>query len=532
MKKFQIIFIVLELIIIGLIALFRNNIFIIIALFMVGFVIKNILLFNMDKAFIKVQNVLDKIILGQMNIEIKKTKIQWINTFIDKIKNLIGKIKHIISQYESTTEKITAEVTELSGISSKLKEATDSIANTVNDLSEIGMSNADDVQSANMQIEILDKNMGFIYENAETSYLVAKETGESIKGTINSFKETIDAVYKIKNENNIVVNEISNLAKYIEEVDMIIHTVNAIADQTQLLALNASIEAARAGDAGRGFAVVAGEVSKLADESSKSSVKIQELLGNITKNVRGLTTNIQEQSRLIDENVKRSEMAIEKTSVIDEALDMNLNAVVDIKNLAGKQKEKVSDIRRMTNNINESIQHSSAVSQEINASIQEHVEVVESIDKIVNMLNEEVIQTHKVIDQFVNGFTVSDENKRKIESVKTQLKDIISNKNLMDEDIKTVERLLKEKVSASKEASMFAIANQDGEIVAASAEIPKEIRNIKARPFFAPAIGGSTYVSSPYISIASKKYNISIAMPIEGLNGQKYIIVGNIGLDE
>lgn len=401
MKKFKLGFLLLELLLLVLIVVFRNNFTVIIALFLMGFIIKGIVFLNLDKAMVKAQELLDKVISGQQNFEIKSTKIQWIDALLEKAKSLAQKIQQIMHRYESTNQKITHQMGELSNVSTKLTSSTEEIATTVNDLSEIGLKNADSVQFVNHQINVLDNDMLRILENAETSYLVAKDSGNVIKETIASFKETIGAVYKIKNENNTVVKEMSQLTSYFEEIDMIIHAVNAIADQTQLLALNASIEAARAGDAGRGFAVVAGEVSKLADESSKSSEKIQELLGNISRNVRGLTSNIEEQSRLIDENVKKSEEAIGKTTVIDEALDMNLQAVQDIKELAAKQKDQVSHIRDTANEINDSIQHTTAVTEEINASVQGQVDVVEFIDSIVATLNEEVSQVSKSLEQMV-----------------------------------------------------------------------------------------------------------------------------------
>lgn len=401
MKKFKLGFLLLELLLLVLIVVFRNNFTVIIALFLMGFIIKGIVFLNLDKAMVKAQELLDKVISGQQNFEIKSTKIQWIDALLEKAKSLAQKIQQIMHRYESTNQKITHQMGELSNVSTKLTSSTEEIATTVNDLSEIGLKNADSVQFVNHQINVLDNDMLRILENAETSYLVAKDSGNVIKETIASFKETIGAVYKIKNENNTVVKEMSQLTSYFEEIDMIIHAVNAIADQTQLLALNASIEAARAGDAGRGFAVVAGEVSKLADESSKSSEKIQELLGNISRNVRGLTSNIEEQSRLIDENVKKSEEAIGKTTVIDEALDMNLQAVQDIKELAAKQKDQVSHIRDTANEINDSIQHTTAVTEEINASVQGQVDVVEFIDSIVATLNEEVNQVSKSLEQMV-----------------------------------------------------------------------------------------------------------------------------------
>lgn len=403
MKKFKLGFLLLELLLLVLIIVFRNNITVIIALFLMGFLIKGFVFLNLDKAMVKAQELLDKVILGQQNFEFKTTKIQWIDTLLEKAKGLTQKIQEIMRRYESTNQKITHQMLELSNVSAKLTSSTEEIATTVNDLSEIGLKNADSVQFVNHQINVLDDDMLRILENAETSYLVAKDSGDVIKETIASFRETIGAVYKIKDENNTVVKEMSQLTSYFEEIDMIIHAVNAIADQTQLLALNASIEAARAGDAGRGFAVVAGEVSKLADESSKSSEKIQELLGNISRNVRGLTSNIEEQSRLIDENVKKSEEAIGKTTVIDEALDMNLHAVQDIKELAAKQKDQVSHIRDTTNAINNSIQHTTAVTEEINASVQGQVDVVEFIDTIVVTLNEEVSQVSKSLEQIVKN---------------------------------------------------------------------------------------------------------------------------------
>ncbi|MCT4663399.1 MAG: methyl-accepting chemotaxis protein [Tissierellales bacterium] len=532
MKKLQLWSAIVDAILLAILLSLKNHWWIACIAIGILLLLKNILIIKLGSGTKHLHGMIDKVLTGQMNIKLKKTNIPMIDQLIEKFSHLMNKTKHVLSEYENTSQRMAGEVYQLTRISTHLRESQSDIAATVQELTEAGMSNAEAVSEVDEKITSLTKIAGNIQENAETSYLVAQDSGRVIKESFESFKEIINQIKKLQEENNLVMEEITKLRDYIGEVDLIIKTVNGIADQTQLLALNASIEAARAGEAGKGFAVVAGEVSKLADESSQSANQIRTILSNITGNVDGLTGRIEHQTETISKNVNGSQEALSKFDVIEEAMNMNIEAVSNIKSQANEQKNYVNQIKEASDLVNENTQKNAAVSEEISATTQEQLASVEAIDSLVHELSEEVETTKKVISEFVNGFVLSENNKKKVELAKKHMANMVINIDIESNDVSSMENYLRKESNKVGAAGLYAIANEDGMIIMASKDVPKEIRNIKSRPFFAPAMSGETFVSAPYISIVSNQYNLSISMPIENNGRICGVLVGNIGLEE
>lgn len=532
MKKLQLWSATMDIALLAILLSLRNHWWIACIIIGILLVLKNIIIMKLGMGTKNIHTMIDKVLLGQMNIKLKKTNIAMIDKIIEKFSHLMAKTKHVLSEYENTSQRMAGQVYQLTRISSHLRESQEEIAATVQELTEAGMSNAQAVSDVDEKITSLTKISYDIQENAETSYLVAKDSGKVIKESFDSFKEIIGQIKKLQSENNLVMDEITKLRNYIGEVDLIIKTVNGIADQTQLLALNASIEAARAGEAGKGFAVVAGEVAKLADESSQSANQIKTILSNITGNVDGLTDRIEKQTETITLNVSESSAALGKFDVIEEAMNMNVDAVSNIKKKSDEQKDYVNQIKEASDLVNQNTQKNAAVSEEISATTQEQLASVEAIDNLVHELSEEVETTKKVISEFVNGFVLSEANKNKVELAKKHMKSMLEKIDIDSNSEAEIESYLKREVVKSGAAGLYAIANEDGIINIASSEVPKEIRNIKSRPFFAPAMSGEVFVSAPYISIVSNQYNLSISMPINSGSKVKAVLVGNIGLEE
>lgn len=172
----------------------------------------------------------------------------------------------------------------------------------------------------------------------------AQTTNElSVQGEI-EIKHTITAMQEIDAVVNSLASSISNLGQHSEEIGSIVTLITGIADQTNLLALNAAIEAARAGEQGRGFAVVADEVRKLAEQSAEAAGEITGLIGEIHQS----TLDSVKHANLGTEKVKEGMDAVNKTGQVFGNISAIISDLVqEISTIAAASQELAAGAQEM-----------------------------------------------------------------------------------------------------------------------------------------------------------------------------------------
>lgn len=279
----------------------------------------------------------------------------------------------------------TNNVTQTVEITSQLILAIEQIAKGAQEQSGNVLQTADIVnQMANAIQDVAASSQGIAMNAAETAK-VAENGGEAVT-------KTVEGMERIKQSVFDTANKIKELGEHSQQIGEIIQVIDEIAEQTNLLALNAAIEAARAGEHGKGFAVVADEVRKLAERSGKATKEIADLITNIQRGtdnaVKAMevgTNEVETGAKLahaagqaLEEIVKQVKEAVEQISSISaasEEMAASSNEVIKaIDNVSAITEENTAATQQMTassNQVMNSMQNIAAISEENGAAAEE-----------------------------------------------------------------------------------------------------------------------------------------------------------------
>lgn len=286
-----------------------------------------------------IKSLTDSIVMmasGDFTVDIKTKGNDEITVMGQSMKDFAASMRKMINDIVNASETLQGQAESSSTVSGGLYEASLTQSKTIYNLNET--------------VDQLSASVQEIAENATSLAMVVSETKDSSMEAEQKMNETVTVaesgksdMEKVGEAMNVIQSSINSLQESIDEVgtasseiNNIVSMIGEIADETNLLALNASIEAARAGDAGRGFAVVASEIGGLADDSNKSVQKIQGLIDQVTSLV---AETVEKAKQSVDEISSSSELVNQAVNTFDTIYDNIINANHVVNNMASSMSQ-------------------------------------------------------------------------------------------------------------------------------------------------------------------------------------------------
>lgn len=329
------------------------------------------------KPIIKVTEQMGHLANGDLTKEmlIVKSKDE-ISRLADAINLLHKNLKNSMKKVAETSESLTSQSEELSQSADEVRLGSEQVASTMQELaagSETQANHASELASVmNTFVERVhdaNENGLRIEENSKDVLNMTNDGSELMKKSI----QQMEKIHSIVNES---VQKVAGLDKQSQEISNLVTVIKDVADQTNLLALNAAIEAARAGEHGKGFAVVADEVRKLAEQVSNSVTDITGIVDNIQKE----TFFVSDSLKLGYKEVEQGKTQIESTGETFEGIS---NAVQEMVNSITTIGQNLSEISASTQVMNGSVEEVASVSEESAAGIEQTAASVQQTSSIM-----------------------------------------------------------------------------------------------------------------------------------------------------
>lgn len=304
------------------------------------------------------------------------------NNSVANIRNMIEQLKLVINDTAASSNQISSSTEEMAAGAQEQNMQAQEVAKAVEEMTKSIIETSRSATRAREMAEVAGK--------------IAEAGGNVVRETVSG----IDNIAKVISETSETVKALGQRSN---EIGEIVEVIEEIADQTNLLALNAAIEAARAGEQGRGFAVVADEVRKLAERTAKATKEIATMIKNIQGEAHITVESIE---RGNSEMSKGRDLAQKAGSSLEEIIVHSRDVVDAIIQVAGASEQQSKAAEQISINID----GISQVTHESSAGIQQIARASENLNNLTNNLQSMVSQFHSG-----NGSTKNLENKRKNE---------------------------------------------------------------------------------------------------------------------
>lgn len=340
---------------------------------------------------VKVSTIIEEIANGNINADfgmVKETNDE-IGLIIEKMKELTQSLGNIVGRIRNSSDTMSANSYELNDTSSQTLAANNEISKAVEDVAEGSTGMAASISKINENLLEMSNETKDINESVNEIRNQTTAVQDSSKIMNDKIKSMQDSSRKMDDGISAISKRIETVNTTVDKVSNIVSVIEEISSETNLLSLNASIEAARAGDAGKGFAVVAQEIRVLSDNTNTELENIKQIISSL---VEECMYCVQASGTIVEDNAKQKEeikAVLDEFGSLDEQIQKTAEKADEIEELVTAMIELNDDITKSSNSLTDVSAANAAATEEMNANIEELNAMMHGVSEMAGHMNNE-----------------------------------------------------------------------------------------------------------------------------------------------
>jgi methyl-accepting chemotaxis protein len=308
-----------------------------------------------------------------------------------------------VEQVSRAIQEIARGSAETSRSAEQTNQAIEQLAQAIAGIARGAGDQATQVQAVASTANEMASGVEQVAANASAVAAMSEKAKASADNGARAVRETISDMGAIQSVVSEAAARVEELGKLGERIGAVVETIDDIAEQTNLLALNAAIEAARAGEHGRGFAVVADEVRKLAERSQRETRAIAELIAQVQQGTREAVAAMQSGSRQVESGVERADQAGAALAEILAAVESTVAQAASIAAAAQQMAAGARSMAAAVESISAVVEENSAATQQMSAQSSEVSQAIQSITAVAEENSAATEEVSASAEQLASG---------------------------------------------------------------------------------------------------------------------------------